>query len=52
MDKPEHMDENLASVDLVLTPEDLREIDTAASQITVQGDRLDLRFLSLSEECR
>jgi diketogulonate reductase-like aldo/keto reductase len=50
MDKPEHMDENLAAVDLVLTSDDLREIDTAASQIAVQGERLDAGLLSLSED--
>jgi aryl-alcohol dehydrogenase-like predicted oxidoreductase len=50
MDKPEHMDENLASVDIVLTATDLREIDTAASRIEVQGARLDEGLLSLSED--
>jgi len=50
MDKPEHMDENLAAVDLALTPDDLREIDAAAAQITVQGERLNAGLLSLSED--
>ncbi len=45
-----HMDENLASVDVVLTPGDLHEIDRAASKIEVHGARLDEGLLSLSED--
>jgi aryl-alcohol dehydrogenase-like predicted oxidoreductase len=37
--KLERLDENLGAVALELTAADLREIDTAASQITVQGAR-------------
>ena len=37
--KPERLDENIAAANVVLTPEDLREIDTGASQITPQGAR-------------
>src|SRR6202522_4321143 len=33
------LEENLAAADLELTPEDLDDIETAASQIMVQGDR-------------
>jgi len=33
------LDENIRSVAIELTSEDLREIDNAASKITVQGDR-------------
>ena len=33
------LEENLAAAELELTPDDLRDIETAASQITVQGDR-------------
>jgi aryl-alcohol dehydrogenase-like predicted oxidoreductase len=33
------LEENLGAVNLQLTPDDLREIDTAASKITVQGAR-------------
>ncbi len=33
------LDENLAAADLELTPDDLGEIERAASKITVQGDR-------------
>ena len=37
--KQSRLDENLAAADLQLTSEDLREIDEAASRITVQGAR-------------
>ena len=37
--KLERLDENIGSVDVELTPDDLREIDSAASKITVQGAR-------------
>jgi hypothetical protein len=33
------LEENLGAVDIQLTPDDLREIDSAASKITVQGAR-------------
>ena len=45
-----HLDENLASVNVRLTVDDLREIDAAASQIEVRGARLSEGLLSLSEE--
>jgi aryl-alcohol dehydrogenase-like predicted oxidoreductase len=37
--KLERLKENIGAVDIQLTPDDLREIDTAASKITVQGAR-------------
>jgi len=37
--KLERLDENLGAVTLHLTAEDLRDIQSAASKITVQGDR-------------
>jgi aryl-alcohol dehydrogenase-like predicted oxidoreductase len=37
--KPARLDENLGAVAIALTPDDLREIDAAASKITVQGAR-------------
>ena len=37
--KRERLDENLAAVSVDLTPDDLRDIVSAASQITVQGAR-------------
>ena len=33
------LEENMAAVSVNLTPDDLREIDSAASKITVQGAR-------------
>jgi aryl-alcohol dehydrogenase-like predicted oxidoreductase len=33
------LEENIGAVNVELTPEDLREIDTVASQISVQGAR-------------
>jgi aryl-alcohol dehydrogenase-like predicted oxidoreductase len=38
--KVARLEENLAAVDVELTPTDLREIDEAASKIKVQGERL------------
>lgn len=37
--KPERLEENIGAVAIELTPEDLREIDSASSRITVQGAR-------------
>ena len=37
--KRTRLDENLAAVDVELTKDDLREIDSAAARITVQGER-------------
>ena len=37
--KLHRLDENLGAADVELTADDLREIETAASQITVQGAR-------------
>ena len=37
--KLERLEENLVALEVALTPDDLREIDSAASKITVQGAR-------------
>ena len=37
--KLHRLDENIGAVDVQLTPEDLREINSAASQITIHGER-------------
>jgi len=37
--KLHRLDENIGAVALELTPNDLREIDSAAAQITVEGAR-------------
>lgn len=49
MDKAEYIDDNLKSVDLELTAEDLHEIESELSTINVQGERLDAGLLSMSE---
>lgn len=49
MDKVEYIDDNLKSIDVELTAEDLREIDRGLSKINVQGARLDEGLLSMSE---
>jgi len=37
--KPDRLDENIGAVSVELTPDDLRDIENAASKITVQGAR-------------
>jgi aryl-alcohol dehydrogenase-like predicted oxidoreductase len=37
--RPDRLKENLTAADVQLSPDDLREIDEAASRITVHGDR-------------
>jgi aryl-alcohol dehydrogenase-like predicted oxidoreductase len=37
--KLSRLDENLGAVNVELTPDDLREIESAASKITIQGER-------------
>ena len=37
--KLHRVEENLGAADLALTSDDLREIDHALSEITIQGDR-------------
>lgn len=37
--KQQHLDENLGAPEVELTPDDLREIETAASKIPIQGAR-------------
>jgi aryl-alcohol dehydrogenase-like predicted oxidoreductase len=37
--KPHRLDENIGAVSVALTPDDLRDIDNAASKITVEGAR-------------
>ena len=36
----DHLNENLGAIDVQLTPSDLREIDTAFSEIKVHGGRM------------
>jgi aryl-alcohol dehydrogenase-like predicted oxidoreductase len=49
MDKIEYIDDNIKSVDLELTSDDLLEIDTELSKIKLHGERLDAGLLSMSE---
>lgn len=49
MDKVEYIDDNIKSVALELSIEDLQEIDSELSKINVQGARLDEGLLSMSE---
>jgi len=37
--KLERLDENIGALDVELTPDDLREIESAILKITIQGDR-------------
>ncbi len=46
--KLHRLDENLGSIDLVLTAEDLAEIDAATSKIEVQGERLPKAVLKMT----
>jgi len=50
MDKLEYIEDNIKSVDLSLTPDDLQEIETRLANITIKGDRLSKELLSLSED--
>jgi aryl-alcohol dehydrogenase-like predicted oxidoreductase len=38
--KVDHLNENVGAIDIHLTPADLREIDTAVSEIKVHGGRM------------
>jgi aryl-alcohol dehydrogenase-like predicted oxidoreductase len=46
--KPSRLEENLGAAAVVLTPDDLREIEEAASKITVQGARYPERLEKLT----
>jgi len=46
--KIERLEENLAAVNVELTPADVRDIDEAASKIRVQGERLPEAVLKLT----
>ena len=54
--KLHRLEENIGAVSVELTPDDLREIDTAASKITVQGarypEKLEQDDRSLSDNAR
>ena len=46
--KLERLEENIGAAHIELTPDDLREIESAASKITVQGDRYPERLEQLT----
>jgi len=46
--RPERLDENLGALAVVLTSDDLRQIDAAASKIEVQGARLPEAMLKMT----
>ena len=46
--KLDRLDENIGALSIQLTPQDLREIDAAASQITVQGARYPERLEAMT----
>ncbi|WP_442591780.1 aldo/keto reductase [Pedobacter sp. AW31-3R] len=50
MDRIEYIEDNLRSIDVELTAEDLSEIDRKMAKILVQGARLDEGLLSMSED--
>lgn len=50
MDKIEYIEDNIKSVDVTLTPDDLKEIEDRLAGITIQGERLSKELLSLSED--
>ena len=45
--KPHRLEENLGALDIELTPDDLREIDSITARINVQGARYPESFLKL-----
>ena len=45
--KLQHLDENRAAAEIQLTPDDLRNIESAFSKITVQGARLSEEHMKL-----
>jgi aryl-alcohol dehydrogenase-like predicted oxidoreductase len=47
--KLNRLEENIAAVGIALEPDDLREIDNAASKITIQGDRYPERLQRMTE---
>ncbi|KGO86523.1 aldehyde oxidase [Flavobacterium rivuli WB 3.3-2 = DSM 21788] len=50
MDKIEYLDDNIKSVNIALTTEDLQEIEEGLAGITFQGARLNDELLGLSED--
>lgn len=49
MDKIEYIEDNIKSTEVVLTSEDLQEIEIGLSKISIQGERLNKELLNLSQ---
>ena len=49
MDKVEYIEDNLKSVEIEMTTEDLKYVDEQLASIKIQGERLDSGLLSMSE---
>lgn len=49
MDKTAYIEDNIKSVDVAITAEDLKEIEEGLSKISIQGERLNKELLNLSE---
>ncbi|RYZ77867.1 MAG: aldo/keto reductase [Proteobacteria bacterium] len=49
MDKVDYIDDNLKSLDIELSSQDLAEIESSLAKIEIQGARLDEGLLSMSE---
>jgi aryl-alcohol dehydrogenase-like predicted oxidoreductase len=50
MDKVEYVDDNLKSIDVALTNEDLKDVNDEMAKITLHGARLNEGLLTMSEE--
>jgi aryl-alcohol dehydrogenase-like predicted oxidoreductase len=48
--KLEHLEENIAAAEIELTPEDLRELNEAYSQVQVHGARLSAEHMELIDK--
>jgi aryl-alcohol dehydrogenase-like predicted oxidoreductase len=47
---PDHLNENLASIDVKLTPAELREIETALSHVKVHGGRMNKEQMQIVDQ--
>jgi hypothetical protein len=45
------LDENIGAIGVELTSDDLREIDSVSSKITIQGDRYPEKLEKLTGRC-
>lgn len=50
MDKLDYIDDNIQAPNVMLTAEDLIEIEVALTRISIQGERLSAELLAISEE--